>query len=301
MNIFNFTIYLCLFNKSYNNINYNIHENNFYKNTEYIIRHNKQNHTYKLGYNNFTDWSNKTFIKTYLNYIYRPNPKPKLIIKTTKLPKSLDWRSTGIVNHIKNQGECGSCWAFSAISVIESNIAKRTKKINSLSEQQMIDCVTDSYGCDGGWSSSVFRYLIGGENTTTNVHYPYLGVSDKCYFNQDVMRHGWIQDYISVDSTIDNLIRALYKYGPLSVAINVDYKFKMYSEGIYESNTCSYYPGHLNHAVTLVGYGIDPVYKKRYFILRNSWGSEWGMNGYMYFSADRGNMCGILNDVTVPI
>ena len=294
-----FVNYLILFNKTYQNPqDYERRETIFYENQRKIEYHNSRNYSYTYGYNNFTDHTFNEFKGKYLNYMYRPQEKERVRVSSQDRNTSVDWRSSGIVNHIKNQGQCGSCWAFSGVSAIESMFAKRTGVLYDLSEQEMVDCVQDCSGCGGGWPTSVYKYVM--ENNITNEsNYPYVESDGVCYTNQtkSLLR---VRGYKVIMNNTRDVLNALYELGPLSVALDAEDSFQMYSNGIYESEDCSNDPEDMDHAVMLVGYGIDNLSGKLYFILRNSWGTDWGVGGYMYFSGELSNMCGILNDVTIP-
>jgi C1A family cysteine protease len=294
-----FANYLLLFNKTYTNPQeYERRETIFYGNQRRIEYHNTRNYTYGYGYNYFTDNTFSEFRDRYLNYVYRPQEKERVHVSSQNRNTSVDWRSSGIVNHVKNQGECGSCWAFSGVSAIESMFAKRTGVLYDLSEQEMVDCVPDCFGCNGGWPTSVYKYVMR-DNITSDNKYPYIANDEMCNISESnsTLR---VRGYKVIMNTTKDVLNALYELGPLSVALDAEDSFQMYNNGIYESNDCSSDPEDMDHAVMLVGYGVDQLSGKLYFILRNSWGTDWGVGGYMYFSGDISNMCGILNDVTIP-
>lgn len=259
-------------------------------NKNYINNFNSLNKSYKLGINKFADMSKLEFKEKYLGF----NMKQKWIsnynVSNIKIPNSLDWRSMGAVTNIKNQKQCGSCWAFSAVGTIEGQHAIKIGNLVSLSEQNLVDCDNSSFGCEGGWPDKAIEYVINNSGIDTELSYPYVAEQQECSYSNN-----------TIGATVSNVVRlpqadmnalydALGTIGPISVAIDAEDDFQMYSSGIYSSSTCS--TDSLDHAVLAVGYGIS-FNKKKYIIVKNSWGSDWGMNGYIYMSADIPNMCGI--------
>ena len=211
-------------------------------------------------------------------------------VSNIKIPNSLDWRSMGAVTNIKNQKQCGSCWAFSAVGTIEGQHAIKIGNLVSLSEQNLVDCDNPSFGCEGGWPDKAIEYVINNSGIDTELSYPYVAEQQECSYSNN-----------TIGATVSNVVRlpqadlnalydALGTIGPISVAIDAEDDFQLYSSGIYNSSSCS--TDSLDHAVLAIGYGIS-FNKKKYIIVKNSWGSDWGMNGYIYMSADIPNMCGI--------
>jgi PKD repeat protein len=193
--------------------------------------------------------------------------------KGTKLPTSFDWRdTTGIVNPVKNQGSCGSCWAFGTLGSYEGTVAVASGGLSNLSEEWMLDCNSLGYDCGGGWWA--FSELYNGAPLTSC--YPYVGSAGSCntscpkYHPMDT----WY--YVGPSSGVagtDDIKNAMYNYGPIAAAVCVDSYFQAYNGGIF-TNT-SY--GSVNHAIVLVGWDDSGGY----WILRNSWASSWGESGYM--------------------
>lgn len=191
---------------------------------------------------------------------------------------------------------------------MEGAIVRNGGSLTSLSEQDLVDCVPDCYGCDGGWPLFAIDWVINGslhnnsynEGNNSNLSmidtemsYPYLGVDNTCNYSSD-NRGGNITGIITIPQDNVALLQdALLSVGPISVAIDAEDDFQFYKSGIYESTSCS--QTELDHAVTAVGFGETPQGKK-YYIIKNSWGTDWGEDGYIYFSADIPNMCGIAHD-----
>lgn len=297
-----FKQYIKTYDKSYNNTEMLYRYKIFQNNTDFINNKNNKNLTYKLGLNNFTDWSYLDFRHTYLkNTISRTNNHYNNIYqyKNLTIPTNIDWRANGYVTDVKNQGMCGSCWAFSAIGAIEGQHANFTKQLVSLSEQNLVDCTLDynCSGCEGGWPDKAMDYVIK-YGVDTELSYPYNAVDQTCNYNKSNVGANISQVVLLPEGNMTTLYEALGTVGPLSIAIDAEDDFQFYSSGVFKSTTCS--PQYLDHAVLAVGYG-ETNDNKKYIIVKNSWGTSWGMDGYIYMSSDIDNMCGMAEHVSFPL
>lgn len=198
-----------------------------------------------------------------------------------QLPRFFDWRGTPADVAVKDQAQCGSCWAFSATGSLEGSWFVHTGKSRSFSEQQLIDCAWDEggHGCDGGDVRSAFDYVTAAGGIATTQDYPYVGLNDHCRDNTTA-REGIFDGFVRVDQDDESVMEALMKHGPLAIGIDADYDFGLYSDGVYYEKRCSTRPSRLNHAVILVGWGERNG--EPYFIVRNTWSSFWGQNGYIF-------------------
>lgn len=227
------------------------------------------------------------------------------------LPKHVDWREKGVVSGVKNQGRCGSCWTFSTTGAMESHHAIQFKnwRTSEMSEQQLLDCATDfdNHGCNGGLPSHAFEYIHSAGGLSKEFFYPYRaessGDNSKCQFDTSVKSKiggKTVRSFNVTEGDEESLMRIVATVGPVSVAFQVVEDFRLYKRGIYSSDNCKSGPMDVNHAVLIVGYGVEPDVGRPYWIVKNSWSSEWGEEGY--FKIARGkNMCGIATCASYPI
>ena len=271
----------------------------FEKNNLHINYHNSLNSPYKLRMNCFGDLTFTEFSDKVLMSPIKLKPSKNHTYDNASFNTSIDWRSMGVVTNVKDQGQCGSCWAFSAVGAIEGQHALHYN-LTSLSEQNLVDCSYDfgNEGCDGGWPEAAMRYVKNNSGIDTETNYPYTATDGSCAYNKTYSGANVTGTVNITQGNITELIDAITHVGPISVAIDAEGDFQFYSSGIFESSDCD--PDSLDHAVLAVGYGIAPN-GKRYYIVKNSWGTSWGMDGYIYFSADIPNMCGIAQAASYPL
>lgn len=300
-----FDAYLKEFGKSYGKHEYWRRFDIFNENMEYIKTSNSDtSKSYKLGINNFTDMTHKEFSKKYLNFKIDTRKKHNnmRIFKNPNhtIPDNIDWRASGLVTDVKNQGECGSCWAFSAVGAIEGQHARHSSQLVSLSEQNLVDCSFNysCEGCNGGFPDDAMRYVENNNGIDTEASYPYIGEDGSCHYNKTNIG-AMVREVVKLpNGSMTDLYQAMATVGPLSVCLDAEQDFQMYSSGIFTSTQCS--SSMLDHAVLGVGYGVSANGTK-YLIIKNSWGTSWGMDGYIYFSTEINNMCGIASYVSFPI
>ena len=295
--------YLNHYRKDYNNTpDYWRHYYNFRDNMQKIKMHNAQKKSWTMGTNTFTDISPEDFKRMYLKPMSpgQHGYSKFMIDKSITIPDSIDWRTENVVTNIKDQGQCGSCWAFSAVGAIEGAHAKKTGNLTSLSEQNLVDCAQNygCEGCNGGLMGPAMEYVHYNGGIDTEASYPYEAEDDTCRYNK-TNRGATVSTVVNITAgDVDSLLYAIATVGPISVAIDAEFDFQTYMSGIYSSTECS--KESLDHGVLVVGYGVSPSGKK-YYIIKNSWGSLWGMNGYVYWDRDIPNMCGIAQAASYPV
>eukprot|EP00731_Ephydatia_muelleri_P027451 Em0019g324a len=258
---------------------------------------------YTLAMNVFGDLESSEFKKMYNGF--RPElkrGKAARVFSATgnvKLPATVDWRDKGVVTDVKNQGQCGSCWAFSTTGSLEGQHALKTGNLVSLSEQQLVDCSTSygNNGCNGGLMDNAFSYIQSNGGDDTESSYPYEARDDVCRFdpsNVGATDTGFV-DVTSGDESA--LQAAVANVGPISIAIDASHtSFQLYSSGVYNEPACS--STQLDHGVLAIGYGTDSG--SDYWLVKNSWGTSWGQEGYIWMSRNDGNQCGIASMASYP-
>jgi len=271
-----------------------------FKANYHLVRHlNRQNRGH-FALNEFADLSQEEFEARYLRPIAIPNRRffKEFIVPNKQYPETKDWRDEGAVNAIRNQGSCGSCWAFSAVANMEGVYFVKHGELPSLSEQQLVDCEHDCMiyhgskscdaGCNGGLMPNAFTYAAR-EGMETEAQYPYKGKASTCQYSAAKATYHFT-NWTMVGANEPAMIAALNEMGPLSVAVCAS-SWSYYSGGIYNSSCGT----SLNHGVALVGYGADNG--KQYWIIRNSWGTSWGISGYMKLARGEGTgttgKCGV--------
>ena len=259
-----------------------------------------ENASYQTGITKFSDLTQQEFAKTYLNLNYDAmavaNFNPYVVQVKNAAPDAWDWREKGYVSPVKDQGSCGSCWAFSTVGNLEGLYYKEKQTMVTLSEQMLVDCDTYDSGCNGGLMENTFTWLKENGGIMTDTDYPYKGRKGTCQSDETKYVDMQITGYTKLgsgSSTWDpvdeeEIKEFLYETGPLAVALNAN-PLQTYSSGILDKTSSQCPTSGMNHAVTMVGYGHDDSQDKDYWIVKNSWGKNWGEDGY--FRIRRGTGC----------
>jgi C1A family cysteine protease len=250
--------------------------------------------TFKVAINKFADLTTEEFKYNYLNSEMPKVEGEQAVFNVEALPASVDWRNQGAVTNVKDQGQCGSCWTFSATGSIEGSYAIQGGVLTSFAEQELVDCagvVYGSFGCNGGQMTGAFRYVkSNGQHTWTQ--YPYTAKNGACVAKTLGAPSVWVQSFATVASGDNDALAASAAAQPTSVAIEADQTvFQSYKSGILNSPACG---TNLDHGVLVVGYGTQAG--QDYWIVKNSWGASWGENGYIRIAKQSGSgpgICGI--------
>jgi len=283
----------------------------FNQNVDMIEEHNQKyeagKETFKMGINRFADMLQSeigALMKGFRSTDKVPATSVFVADKNAALPDTVDWREEGIVTPVKDQGDCGSCWAFSTTGTLEGQHALSTGSLVSLSEEQLVDCAPfPNQGCDGGFPKYALNYIRNNGGIMSEEDYPYLStdtqeITGPCEF---VARKvvATCTGYVAVKSSDENgdelaLKEAVADIGPISVSIDASHlSFQFYKSGVYYNENCS--SELLDHAVLAVGYGTT-ITGQDYWLVKNSWNAGWGDEGYIKMARNRDNNCGIATE-----
>jgi len=274
---------------------------NFAVNDDIIDMHNsKHSETYKLGHNKFSHINNNDFkslvqkgIKKDINDVTIPS----VYVNISSLPLEIDWVSRGAVTNVKNQGQCGSCWTFSTTGAMEGAYQIKYGKLVSFSEQEFVDCDKTDSGCNGGLMDLAFTFAKRNGGICSEEDYPYVGKDGNCVKSCKNVPNSAPLSFTDVDNNENAMLLAVSKQ-PVSIAIQADQiAFQFYKSGVFTGNCGT----DLDHGVLVVGYGtLDGV---DYYKVKNSWGTSWGLDGYILLERNKeqeGGQCGYLLSASYP-
>lgn len=321
--------YKTKFNKKYSDDNEDNYRFKIFLESKHLIaKHNQKfasgSVSYTIGLNQFADKTTDEYRKL---LGYKPSAKPadqddnndmgevrthnrafqgifgQTLDTIFDLPKSIDWRQHGYVTPVKDQGHCGSCWAFSSTGALEGQHFRKTGNLISLSEQNLVDCSKKygNMGCEGGLMANAFRYIRENHGVDTENSYPYEAHDDRCRFKNKTVGAD-DKGYVEIPSGDEKkLMQAIAIRGPVSVAIDASQdSFRLYTGGVYNEPNCGNSEENLDHGVLVVGYGFDPVHGD-YYIVKNSWSELWGDAGYIKMARNKENQCGIATSAVYPV
>ncbi|XP_029299280.1 digestive cysteine proteinase 1 [Cottoperca gobio] len=275
----------------------------FVHNLRYVHSKNRAGLSFSLTLNSLSDRTlSELFIMRGRKQGKTPNkglPFPSMLYEGVNLPESLDWRLFGAVTPVKDQAICGSCWSFATTGAIEGALFLKTGSLLVLSQQMLVDCSWGfgNNGCDGGEEWRGYEWIMKhGGIATTETYGAYMGMNGFCHINTSQLT-AQIKSYTNVTSgDAEALKMALFKNGPTAVSIDASHRsFVFYSHGVYYEPACGNATYDLDHAVLAVGYGT--MKGEPYWLVKNSWSTYWGNDGYILMSM-KDNNCGVATDAT---
>jgi C1A family cysteine protease len=287
--------YLALHSKSYITTEEFELRKALYTQTDAVIEeHNATDSSFKLGHNKFSDFTDAERTAM-LGYIAPETVEEPVLLRPTN-DATVDWRAKGAVTPIKDQGQCGSCWTFSSTGALEGAHQIATGTLLSFSEQQIVDCANLShgylsFGCNGGNQSVAFKYLEKHMAELESV-YKYTAKNGTCKYDSSSATAVEVSTYKNVTANNVEQMKAAVAQQPVPVSIEADKMvFQQYKSGVFDSASCG---TKLDHATLVVGYGTDSATNTDYWIMKNSWGTVWGEEGYMQLAIQDGaGVCGI--------
>jgi len=298
--ITSFNEFKATYNKVYDNVQEEQYRQTvFYENLQMIVTHNSlRSHEYTLKMNEFGDLYSHEFYTSKM--LSRKNKNVKSF-HVGNLPSSVDWVNQSVVTPAKDQGQCGSCWAFSTTGALEGLYAIENNKLISFSEQQLMDCSGEEgdNSCGGGLMDFAFKYVVK-SGICPEDDYPYEARDDTCRKCQSAYR---ITGYKDVSPNNETELQYAVAKQPVSVAIQADtHEFQFYSDGVFTGRCGT--PGYfqLDHGVLAVGYGTENG--KDFWYVKNSWGGQWGDNGFIKLERNVKNedgKCGIALSASYPV
>jgi len=302
--VLEFRSWMNKYEKSYSDSEYSVRFQTFKQNIMKIEKFNKMSHSARFAVNKYADLTAAEFKQYMLGTKAVRNPSwptlPNLSDEQLKaVPTSWDWRTKNVVTDVKNQGMCGSCWSFSTTGNVEGQVALHGGKLVGLSEQQLVDCDHECMtyegedscdaGCEGGLMPNAFKYIISNNGIGTETDYPYAGIDEACVKNYTTV--GGIVNWTMIPSNETQMQGYVYSLGPLSIAVDAEL-WQFYFGGVFDFPWCGQT---LDHGVLIVGFGTQKDFMDEdvdYWLIKNSWGADWGEDGYIKVERNE-NECGV--------
>jgi C1A family cysteine protease len=293
----NFVKYMKRFNKLYDVDELFTRYANFKSSLDEIESHNAQKLSWTKALNPLSDLSKSEFRNMKTGYIRRAQESRRVgeVVEPVSVPDSVDWRAKGAVTPVKDQGQCGSCWSFSATGSMEGAWQIAKGELVSLSEQQLVDCSgpEGDDGCDGGLMDNAFQFVIDNKGICSEDSYPYQGVDGTC--KTTCKKVVTISSFTDIQPNNETAIQLAVVNQPVSIAVEADQSYwQNYEGGIVSSPGCG---TQLDHGVLIVGYGTEN--NVDYWIVKNSWGASWGESGYIRLIRNK-DECGLASDPSFP-
>ncbi|XP_056366986.1 cathepsin S [Oenanthe melanoleuca] len=276
-------------------------EKNLWLVTLHNLEHSLGLRSYTLAMNHLGDMTSEEVAAALARLRLRPResqpqPRPR---RVGDIPQEMDWRDKGCVTAVKNQGACGSCWAFSAVGALEAQVKLHTGNLVSLSAQNLVDCsgMYGNQGCAGGFITAAFQYIIDNGGIEAEESYPYTAQNGTCRYNASA-RAASCSRFLELPPGDEAALRdAVATVGPVAVAIDATRPgFFLYRSGVFDDPQCSQ---EVNHGVLVVGYGS--LQGKDYWLVKNSWGVWFGDAGYIRMARNASNLCGIASYASYPL
>ncbi|XP_029022261.1 cathepsin S, ortholog 1 [Betta splendens] len=276
------------------------------KSLHLVLRHNQEasegTHSFTLGLNHLADMTteeiNEKLNGLKVDELFHFRNDTFKEVSGSSLPRQVDWRTSGLVSPVQDQGLCGSCWAFSSMGALEGQMKKQTGVLVPLSPQNLVDCSTSdgNEGCRGGYISKAFSYVIRNRGVDSERSYPYEHQDGRCRYSVRGRAGACSRFHILPQGDEKALQAAVAAVGPVAAAVNAMLpSFHLYRGGLYNVPSCN--PMLINHAVLVVGYGTDRG--QDYWLVKNSWGTDWGEDGFIRLARNK-NLCGIANLAIYP-
>jgi len=290
-----FDEYTRFWNKTYSAIERNARFENFKMNAAKIAKMNAETqargHGATFGFTKFSDWSERE--QKNLNGFIPHRPLGTRTVGKRSVEQNpsdpIDWAKKGMTTDIKDQGQCGSCWAFSTTETVESAILMKGGKPPNMAPQEIVDCDTQDQGCGGGDPQEALGWVKDQGGLDTDDCYPYTATDGTCASDKCTPA-GNINSVIPISGSEQELYNALAKYGPLSICADAS-SWSNYNGGVLTGDQCG---SDVDHAIQLTGYSPD---QGGYWIVRNSWGADWGESGFIYLQYGQ-NTCDCTSETT---